>query len=252
MFKNILVVLKQTPYEQFNRLRQMNMAPAYVKWDRLRSRHETHTNCVDNVVKILNKFPSIQYKIIKREELHREVVNQHDLILTIGGDGTLLNASTYISNNYIPVLGINSDPKKENDKKEYKKTENGVERNSIGSLCALNANTIDVKLTELLSQSNSNNETENLFSERVRLRCRVRDSLTEKFLPPSLNDVLISHPVPASVSRFSFSILDKDGNKVCYIFLIYIYIIISFLYIIPCSSLYIIISFFLFFVYTKF
>lgn len=50
----------------------------------------------------------IQYETRIRDQLEHPIHGM-DLVITIGGDGTLLQASHYLDNS-IPVLGVNSDP----------------------------------------------------------------------------------------------------------------------------------------------
>ena len=47
-FKNILVVVKQTPYEQYLQLRAQGKAPVALRWERLKNRYESHKKCVDD------------------------------------------------------------------------------------------------------------------------------------------------------------------------------------------------------------
>ena len=47
-FKNILVVIKQTPYEQYLQLRAQGKAPVALRWERLKNRFESHKKCVDD------------------------------------------------------------------------------------------------------------------------------------------------------------------------------------------------------------
>ncbi len=46
-------------------------------------------------------------------------------------------------------------------------------------------------------------------SKRARLLTIVKSAFTETRLPPALNDVLISHPSPAAVSRFRMGFTDR-------------------------------------------
>ena len=55
-------------------------------------------------------------KLIFRDEL-REPIKDVDLVITVGGDGTLLEASHFLDSS-IPVLGVNSDPTQWNEVKQ--------------------------------------------------------------------------------------------------------------------------------------
>ena len=52
------------------------------------------------------------------------------------------------------------------------------------------------------------------ISLRSRIQCTVKSAFSETRLVPSLNDLLISHPVPASVSRFRIGWMEEvnDGD----------------------------------------
>ena len=43
------------------------------------------------------------------------------------------------------------------------------------------------------------------YAIRYRIKCLIRSTYTETRLPPALNDILVTHPIPAAVSRFRLS-----------------------------------------------
>lgn len=69
-FSNILVVVKQTPYEQYLQSKAQGKAHPALRWERLRNRYETHKECVDNVRVILKKA-GVNFSVVSREEMHR-------------------------------------------------------------------------------------------------------------------------------------------------------------------------------------
>lgn len=107
-FNNILLVVKQTPYEQYLQLKNQGKAPVALRWERLKNRFEVHSQCVNSVEAIIKSI-GIKYSKIGREELHRGSIQDRDLVISVGGDGTVLNVASYLDDS-IPVLGINSDP----------------------------------------------------------------------------------------------------------------------------------------------
>lgn len=107
-FSNILVVVKQTPYEQYLQLKAQGRAPVALRWERLKNRYSVHRQCVDDVTRILSEV-GIQYSVVGREELHRGIIQDKDLLIAVGGDGTILNTASFLDDT-IPVLGVNSDP----------------------------------------------------------------------------------------------------------------------------------------------
>jgi NAD+ kinase len=107
-FNNILVVVKQTPYEQYLQLKAQGKAPVALRWERLKNRYTVHRQCVDDVTRILGEV-GVNYSVVGREELHRGIIQDKDLLIAVGGDGTVLNTSSFLDDS-IPVLGVNSDP----------------------------------------------------------------------------------------------------------------------------------------------
>ena len=65
---------------------------------------------VDDVTSIIENS-GIKYTVVGREELHRGIIQDKDLIVAVGGDGTILNTSSFLDDT-IPLLGINSDPRR--------------------------------------------------------------------------------------------------------------------------------------------
>jgi NAD+ kinase len=193
-YKNILVVVKQTPYEQYLQLKAQGKAPVALRWERLKNRYDGHTKCVDNVTSILKNI-GVNYSKIGREELHRGSMQDVDLVIAVGGDGTILNTSSFLDDS-IPVLGVNSDPTQPGEQGISKPKD---ERRSRGALCAASANDVHDVLPQILYGNIQP-------GSRTRIQCLVRSAYTETRLPPSLNDILIAHPLPAAVSRFRFAL----------------------------------------------
>jgi NAD+ kinase len=96
------------------------------------------------------------------------------LVVTVGGDGTVLDTSHRIADDSV-VLGVNSDPAR-----------------SIGFFCAATASTFAAVLDDVLSGA----------LEPTTLQ-RLSGSIDGKaFAFPALNEVLIGHKSPASTSRY--------------------------------------------------
>ena len=193
-FNNILIVVKQTPYEQYLQLKAQGKAPVALRWERLKNRYNVHKTCVDDVTSIIDNI-GIKYTIIGREELHRESLLGRDLVIAVGGDGTVLNTASFMDDS-IPVLGVNSDPTRI---EEVKGNEKKDERRSRGALCGISACTVHATLPQILYG-------DIIPGVRSRIQCLVRSAHTETRLPPSLNDILVTQPVPAAVSRFRLAL----------------------------------------------
>jgi NAD+ kinase len=135
--------------------------------------------------------------------LHRGILADKDLLIAVGGDGTTLNASSFLDDD-IPIVGVNSDPTRSHEFGAEKKTD---ERRSTGQLCAATAENLDDILPQILAGD--------YYPPRMRTRiqCRVRSTYKTTKLPPALNDILITHPIPAAVSRFRLKKLIGTGAE---------------------------------------
>lgn len=65
-----------------------------------------------------------------------------DLVIAVGGDGTVLSASHFLGDN-IPLAGVNSDPTRAEEKSSTKQTD---ERRSFGALCMCTAADVEQEL----------------------------------------------------------------------------------------------------------
>lgn len=128
-------MVKQTPYEQYTQLKNQGRAPLALRWERLLNRYTVHQDCVRSVEHVLQNV-GINYSRIGREELHRGLIEDKDLIIAVGGDGTILNTASFLDDR-IPILGVNSDPTKP---EELGVTKVKDERRSRGALCAISGN----------------------------------------------------------------------------------------------------------------
>ena len=196
--KNILVVVKQTPYEQYLQLKNQGIAPVALRWARLKNRYEIHRQCVEKTTDTL-KGLGMNISTIGREEMHRGLLWDKDLVVCVGGDGTMLSTACFLDDE-MPLLGINSDPTLPG---ELTVTNMKDERRSRGALCA--ASTIDIQ--EYLPRVILGDVQP---KERARLQTIVKSTYTETRLPPALNDILVAHPSPAAVSRFRLTLQEMD------------------------------------------
>jgi NAD+ kinase len=78
-------------------------------WEVLKGSHQRHHATVQGVREKLRKM-GLRVDYILRRKLNRlGIADRHyDLVITVGGDGTVLDASHLVRR--IPVLGVNSDP----------------------------------------------------------------------------------------------------------------------------------------------
>ena len=52
----------------------------------------------------------VHFSCVNRVELDRQHLADLDLMIAVGGDGTVLSAAHFLDHGTIPLLGINSDP----------------------------------------------------------------------------------------------------------------------------------------------
>ena len=74
-----------------------------------------YKQCVESLLSILRQN-NVKYLCINRVELDRQHLADVDLMIAVGGDGTVLSAAHFLDHGTIPLLGINSDPISEEDK----------------------------------------------------------------------------------------------------------------------------------------
>jgi len=189
-FNNVLIVVKHTAYESALQLKAQGNAPVALRWAQIKERHDVHSQCVQSVVDLMKSL-DVNYSIIGRDEMHRGLLFEKDFVLTVGGDGTTLNVSSFMVDDSVPLAGINSDPGG-GDSIDVVKTD---VRRSRGALCAMTSANVSEILPRIIYG-------DIVPRPRTRIQCLVRSTYTETRLPPALNDVLLAHPIPAAVTRF--------------------------------------------------
>ncbi|XP_042028722.1 NADH kinase-like isoform X3 [Salvia splendens] len=162
----------------------------------LDNRTLSHKNTVNFCQKVLSK-KSVEWETALRSEIS-EPIRDVDLVIAIGGDGTLLHASHLVDDS-IPVLGVNSDPTQPKEVAEF--IEEFDATRSTGYLCASTASNFEEVVDDILENRVQPSELS-----------RMAVAINSKPIPTyALNDILLAHPCPATVSRFSFRI-KKDGE----------------------------------------
>lgn len=191
--QRVLVVHKKSLYQLYVREhRDPAVRQALRRGDaaaeRLRRSDRAHRAATAEVQRTLRRL-GVASELRWRGQLR--AVRDVDLVVAVGGDGTVLDAARFLDAR-VPLLGINSDPEA-----------------SVGHLCAGPA----AALGELLA---------GLRSGALRPRPRVRLCLRvdgRVVLGPCLNDALLAHESPAELSRFELAplpaaALGDDGRLV--------------------------------------
>lgn len=200
-FRKLLVVIKQTAYEEYSQLKLRGQAPKALRWNRLESRYKAHKQCVNDLLASL-RHHKVDFLCVNRVELDRQHLSNVDLVVAVGGDGTVLSASHFLDHGTIPLLGINSDPITRDESKSVK-NKTTDERRSHGALCACTSNDMHRGLSRILYGGGH-------LSTRTRIQCVLKSTFTETRLVPTLNDMLICNPSPAAVSRFRMGWLEEN------------------------------------------
>lgn len=164
----------------------------------LDERLKVHKEAISFCQKILQKKP-VDWQPIFRNKLSQPICDA-DLVVTVGGDGTLLQAS-HLMDESIPILGLNSDPTQLREVEEL--CDEFDATRSTGYLCAANVENFEEILDDIL-------EGQSVPSKLSRISVSVNSKPLSTY---ALNDILIAHPCPATVSRFSFKI--KRGEQPC-------------------------------------
>lgn len=146
-----------------------------LKWADLRpASKQIHRETLKKVLNFLKGMP-LSYKVIDRSHLKRKI--KADLILAVGGDGTVLAASHFTKD--APILGINSAPK-----------------TSIGFFCKATPRNFPKILRKILSGKIRPKSV-------ARLEVRVNG---KKFPYPGLNDLLLASRLQGDTARYRLRI----------------------------------------------
>ena len=189
-------------------LKLRGQAPKALRWKRLEQRYRAHKSCVTDLLALLRQH-HVNFSCVNRVELDRQHLVHVDLVIAVGGDGTVLSAAHFLDHGTIPLLGINSDPNISNEDRIVKQKITD-ERRSHGALCFCTSQDMDQYLIDVLY---GNGHVEN----RTRIRCKVKSTFSETRLVPALNDLLLANPSPAAVSRFRMGwlqqVVDEDDHN---------------------------------------
>jgi NAD+ kinase len=109
--RRVLMVYKESAYTRNLPARQL--AAHFKKgdyWDVLRDSHDRHHASLESARKVLaDRGFSITQVLRSRIHHLNRLDRRFDLVVSVGGDGTLLEVSHHLRR--VPVLGVNSDPR---------------------------------------------------------------------------------------------------------------------------------------------
>lgn len=140
----------------------------------IRQAHEVHQATLDVVAQSLRAL-GVKAEFVYRADLRTGA--RADLVISVGGDGTLLQASHVVRR--APILGVNSDPQR-----------------SEAVFCAATRQTFVPLMRRALA-----GRLRASALQRLQVTCHGR-----RLSPLALNDVLIAHDDPATMSRYRLTI----------------------------------------------
>lgn len=147
-------------------------------WRKIVAAHESHEASLAHTVGVIDSL-GWGVDVMARDEFER--ADGYDLVITVGGDGTVLSASHKTIG--VPLVGVNSDPAR-----------------SVGYFCATDFAGVEGVLKAF--------EQDALTSYTMH-RMRIQVDGCEAG-PPVLNDVLLSNANPGATSRYAL----YAGNRV--------------------------------------
>ena len=179
----VLVIPKRSALERV--LQQKKLPRGAPVFKTLRATAREHTETLKLVRNVLARR-GIETTLVKRTGLNNLKIpfHQYDLVITVGGDGTLLNVSHYLMDT--PILGVTSSP-----------------LTSVGVLCGSNRADFEKVIDGIIEGS----------AKQVELQ-RIQVKIDGAPIPvPALNDVLFANQFPAATTRYKLTIKNKSEEQ---------------------------------------
>ncbi len=176
----VLLVYKNSTYASYflsgqSRLKRLQGIFRHAEIKRFKETHDHHFRCLSHIETVL-KSKGLKYtKICRGKQVN---YRQYNLVITVGGDGTFLEAARNVREHLI--LGVNSDPIW-----------------SVGNFCAAREGNFQKILDAVLCGS-----------QKIRVCQRMMLTLSKKdsHRVHVLNDILVCHINPAAISRYYLTI----------------------------------------------
>ena len=179
----VLIVAKKTNLELHGNQIDQNVAKgtldkAYLK--NLQTSHDEHYRTLDQLIASLKEV-DLSYEIISRG-LFWPKLKDVSAVITVGGDGTVLEASHHLLTDKIPLIGIRSSEM------------------SVGILCAGSQVNVPSLVKQLKAGGLSYLKVKRLCAEIT-----YAQSGTKIVTDPILNDFLFANKSPALTSRYNLT-----------------------------------------------
>jgi len=189
--KRVLLVVKETYLDQVRARGDEHLlgeiAARKPGLENVEESHRQHQNCIKLVTDALLIRGLEVDKIHRYSDVLKDRLTGVGLVVTIGGDGTLLRASHDLGSD-IPVVGVNSAP-----------------ITSFGHYCCTNGEGFAAVLDQILDGS---------FQPSRLLRLSL-DIDGTPLSEPVLNEVLVAHKNPAGTSRYHMSVAGQLVQHKC-------------------------------------
>ena len=184
--RRVLIVYKKDAYRQYL---QEQQDPHLLKLLQrghsdaldMQRAHTVHEEAMEAVVHALRQLP-VEFELAYRADL--EATGRYDLVVSVGGDGTFLQAARSVE--HTPILGVNSDPQRS------EAVFCAATPKTFLSLCrrALEGRLPELKLYRLVA------------------------TLNGKRLPyRAINDILMVHDDPATMSRYRLRVGTREESQ---------------------------------------
>ena len=185
--RKVAVIVKRTTYRKFVlEVHDPLIARLLRKHDptvgRLKQSHEDHESTIREVEQALDELGA---EVVFRGGPRARVPPRTDLVVTVGGDGTLLAASHLIGRD-IPLLGINSAP-----------------GHSVGFFCGASKGNVKETIARAL-------ERQLPRTELTRMRVELNGKALHNRV---LNEALFCHASPAATSRYILELADGEEDQ---------------------------------------
>lgn len=180
--RSALVVFKKSAWEQHVAGKREKAPLSRTFRNALMRAHDENARAIEAVRETLESL-GIPHRVSSRADLHpSRVVNvEPDLVISVGGDGTFLEASHQVRRG--KLLGVNSSPE-----------------HSVGFFCAATRQTFARVLARTLGGRMP-------ITELTRLEIRLGRTRLPHLV---LNDVLITHQNPGATSRYALRVGGRE------------------------------------------
>ncbi len=174
-----LVIYKKSVYDLYRNSADAKTQAYAESNEALQRSRDEQSRSLEQVLLELNRI-GLPYESKCRGEAIQ--IKDYNLVIAVGGDGTILEIAHYIKDLSVPILGVNSDP-----------------QGSVGFFSFCRGDTLEKALQEIETVPRTT---------LPRMKVIYNDTLLPEYV---LNDILIAHQNPAAHIRYRLRV---DGKQV--------------------------------------